>query len=58
MVKVLDTVVKVELYESIEEQLCVSFGFTVQHTNYCVPQKYGFSTSFQTSRFKFKGLFK
>ena len=29
-VKVLDTVVKVKLYESKEEGLCVSFGFAFQ----------------------------
>ena len=55
MVKVLDTVVKVKLYESKEEELCVSFGFTVQHTDYCVRRKYctvsTLFNTFQTSTF-------
>ena len=55
MVKFLDTVLKVKLYESKEEELCVSFGLPflcVAHKLLCTPKiEVSRIHTFQTSTF-------
>ena len=55
MVKVLDTVVKVKVYESEEEELCVSFGLPfVCSTQIIVYARNRIFTVFKSQRFNLK----
>ena len=55
MVKILDTVVKVKVYESKEEELCVSFGLPfVCSTQIIVYAKNRLFTVFKHQRFNLK----